>query len=70
MKYLMSFNESTKDVFVEYKLEWISSGEPDEMTHARLSAILKYVRVMHIKSYKISALTREGEWKLLMKIGK
>jgi hypothetical protein len=66
----MSFNESTKDVFVEYKLEWISDGEPDEMTHDRLSAILKYARSMNIKNYKISALTKEGVWKLLMKIGK
>ncbi len=66
----MSFNESTKDVFVEYKLEWISSGEPEEMTHARLVAILKYVRTIGIKDYKIMALTKEGEWKLLMKIGK
>lgn len=70
MKYLMSFSESNKDVFVEYKLEWISSGEEEEMTHFKLVAILKYVRTIGIHDYKISGLTSSGNWKLLMKIGK
>ena len=66
----MSFSESNKDVFVEYKLEWISSGEEEEMTHFKLVAILKYVRTIGIHNYTISGLTSNGNWKLLMKIGK
>lgn len=71
MKYLKAFNEhSGKDVFIEYKLEWLSKEGPDEMTHERLTAILKYIRTINIKEYKISGMTKDGEWKLIMRIGK
>ncbi len=69
MKYLKAFNEQ-KDVFLEYKLEWLSKEGPDELIRDRFTTILKYIRNFNIKEYTISGFTTKGEWKVIMKIGK
>lgn len=69
MRYLKRFNES-KDVFLEYKLEWFENREPQEMIHDKLSKILRFVRMESIRDYTISGQTTTGEWKVILKIGK
>ena len=69
MRYLKRFNEN-KDVFLEYKLEWVENGQPQEMLHDRLSKLLRFVRMESIRDYTISGETNTGEWKLVLKIGK
>lgn len=69
MKYLKKFNEN-KDVFIEYKLEWLENGEPQEMFHDKLSKILRFIRMESIRNYKVLGQTTTGEWKLVLNIGK
>jgi hypothetical protein len=59
-----------KDTFIEYRLDYIESGEKQEMYHAMLSKVLRFVRNESLRDYSIYGLTTKDEWKLLMKIGK
>ena len=69
MRYLKEFNEN-KDVFMEYLLEFTEDGKPEELFNSRLSKLLRFVRVEGIKNYTIKGMTKSGETKLVLKIGK
>jgi hypothetical protein len=69
MRYLREFNEN-KDVFHEYLLEFTEDGKPEELFHSRLSKLLRFVRMEGIKNYTIKGITRSGEHKIMLKIGK
>jgi hypothetical protein len=69
MRYLKRFNES-KDVFMEYLLEFTENGEPQELSNTRLSKLLRFVRMEGIRDYTIKGITKEGESKIMLKIGK
>ena len=69
MRYLREFNEN-KDVFMEYLLEFTEDGKPEELFNSRLSKLLRFVRVEGIKNYTIKGMTKSGETKLVLKIGK
>jgi len=69
MRYLKEFNEN-KDVFMEYLLEFTEDGRPEELYNTRLSKLLRFVRVEEIKNYTIKGITRSGETKIVLKIGK
>jgi len=69
MRYLREFNEN-KDVFMEYLLEFTEDGKPEELFNDRLSKLLRFVRVECIKDYTIKGITKSGETKIVLKIGK
>jgi hypothetical protein len=69
MRYLKEFNEN-KDVFIEYLLEFTEDGKPEELYNTRLSKLLRFVRVEDIRNYTIKGITRSGETKIILKIGK
>lgn len=69
MRYLKEFNEN-KDVFMEYLLEFTEDGRPEEVYNTRLSKLLRFVRTEEIKNYTIKGITRSGESKIMLKIGK
>ena len=69
MRYLKEFNEN-KDVFMEYLLEFTEDSKPEELFNTRLSKLLRFVRVEGIKDYTIKGITRSGDTKLVLKIGK
>ena len=69
MRYLKRFNEN-KDVFMEYLLEFTEDGKPEELYNTRLSKLLRFVRVEDIRNYTIKGITRSGETKIVLKIGK
>jgi hypothetical protein len=69
MRYLREFNEN-KDVFMEYLLEFTEDGKPEELFNDRLSKLLRFVRVEGIKDYTIKGITKSGEIKIVLKIGK
>lgn len=69
MRYLKEFNES-KDVFMEYLLEFTEDSKPEELFNTRLSKLLRFVRVEGIKDYTIKGITKSGDTKLVLKIGK
>ena len=69
MRYLKEFNEN-KDVFIEYLLEFTEDGKPEELYNTRLSKLLRFVRVEDIRNYTIKGITRSGETKIVLKIGK
>lgn len=69
MRYLKEFNEN-RDVFMEYLLEFTEDGKPEELYNTRLSKLLRFVRVEDIRNYTIKGITRSGETKIVLKIGK
>ena len=69
MRYLKEFNEN-KDVFMEYLLEFTEDSKPEELFNTRLSKLLRFVRVEGIKDYTINGITKSGDTKLVLKIGK
>jgi hypothetical protein len=69
MRYLKRFNEN-KDVFMEYLLEFTEDGKPEELYNSRLTKLLRFVRTEGIKNYTIKGITRSGEGKIVLKIGK
>jgi hypothetical protein len=69
MRYLREFNEN-KDVFMEYLLEFTEDGKPEELSSNRLSKLLRFIRIEGIKSYTIKGITKSGETKIVLKIGK
>jgi hypothetical protein len=69
MRYLREFNEN-KDVFMEYLLEFTEDGKPEELFNDRLSKLLRFVRVEGIRDYTIKGITKSGEIKIVLKIGK
>jgi hypothetical protein len=69
MRYLKEFNEN-KDVFMEYLLEFTEDSKPEELFNTRLSKLLRFVRVEGIKDYTIKGITKSGDTKLVLKIGK
>jgi hypothetical protein len=69
MRYLREFNEN-KDVFMEYLLEFTEDGKPEELFNDRLSKLLRFVRVEGIRDYTIKGITKSGETKIVLKIGK
>lgn len=69
MRYLKEFNEN-KDVFMEYLLEFTEDGKPEELFNDRLSKLLRFVRVEGIRDYTIKGITKSGEIKIVLKIGK
>jgi hypothetical protein len=69
MRYLREFNEN-KDVFMEYLLEFTEDGKPEELFSNRLSKLLRFIRTGSIKSYTIKGITKSGETKIVLKIGK
>ena len=69
MRYLKEFNEN-KDVFMEYLLEFTENGKPEELFNDRLSKLLRFVRVEGIRDYTIKGITKSGETKIVLKIGK
>jgi hypothetical protein len=69
MRYLKEFNEN-KDVFMEYLLEFTEDGRPEELYNNRLSKLLRFVRMQEIRNYVIKGITKSGEIKLVLKIGK
>ena len=69
MKYLKEFNEN-KDVFYEYLLEFTENGKLVEMFNDKLSKLLRFIRIEGIKNYTIKGITRSGEHKIILKIGK
>jgi len=69
MRYLKEFNEN-KDVFMEYLLEFTENGKPEELYNSRLTKLLRFVRMEGLKDYTIKGITRSGESKIVLKIGK
>ena len=69
MRYLREFNEN-KDVFMEYLLEFTEDGKPEELFNHKLSKLFRFVRMEGIKDYTIKGITRTGETKIVLKIGK
>jgi hypothetical protein len=69
MRYLKEFNEN-KDVFMEYLLEFTEDSKSEELFNTRLSKLLRFVRVEGIKDYTIKGITKSGDTKLVLKIGK
>jgi len=69
MRYLKEFNEN-KDVFMEYLLEFTEDSKLEELFNTRLSKLLRFVRVEGIKDYTIKGITKSGDTKLVLKIGK
>lgn len=69
MRYLKEFNEN-RDVFYEYLLEFTEDGKPEEMFNDKLSKLLRFIRIEGIKNYTIKGITRSGEHKIILKIGK
>ena len=69
MRYLKEFNEN-KDVFMEYILEFTENGKPEELFNNRLSKLLRFVRMESIKNYTIKGITKSGDTKIVLKIGK
>ena len=69
MRYLKEFNEN-KDVFMEYILEFTENGKPEELFNNRLSKLLRFVRMEGIKNYTIKGITKSGDTKIVLKIGK
>lgn len=69
MRYLKEFNEN-KDVFMEYILEFTEDGKPEELYNSRLTKLLRFVRMEGLKDYTIKGITRSGESKIILKIGK
>ncbi len=69
MKYLKKFNES-KDVFIEYLLEFTEDGKPAELFNTKLSRLLRFVRTEDLKKYTIKGINQSGENKILLKIEK
>lgn len=69
MRYLREFNEN-RDVFMEYLLEFTEDGKPEELSSNRLSKLLKFIRMQGIKNYTIKGITKSGETKIVLKIGK
>ena len=69
MRYLKEFNEN-KDVFMEYLLEFTEDGKPEELFNNRLSKLLRFVRMESIKNYTIKGITKSGDTKIVLKIGK
>ena len=69
MRYLKEFNEN-KDVFMEYILEFTEDGKPEEFSSNRLSKLLRFIRIEGIKDYTINGITKSGETKIVLKIGK
>jgi len=69
MRYLKEFNEN-KDVFMEYILEFTEDGKPEELFNNRLSKLLRFVRMESIKNYTIKGITKSGDTKIVLKIGK
>ena len=65
MKHLKPFNYP-KDVFIEYKLEYIDSGGPDTLIHDRLTSILKFVKKHNLRKYTIFGF-KNGEWQVMIK---
>lgn len=69
MRYLKEFNEN-KDVFMEYLLEFTENGKPEELYNSRLTKLLRFVRMEGLKDYTIKGITKSGESKIVLKIGK
>jgi hypothetical protein len=69
MRYLKRFNEN-KDVFMEYILEFTEDGKPEELFNNRLSKLLRFIRMEGIKNYTIKGITKSGDTKIVLKIGK
>lgn len=69
MRYLKEFNEN-KDVFMEYILEFTENGKPEELFNNRLSKLLRFIRMEGIKNYTIKGITKSGDTKIVLKIGK
>jgi hypothetical protein len=69
MRYLKEFNEN-KDVFMEYILEFTEDGKPEELFNNRLSKLLRFIRMEGIKNYTIKGITKSGDTKIVLKIGK
>jgi hypothetical protein len=67
MKYLKPFNEN-REVFMEYRLNWIENNQPDEMYSGRLLVLIKYVKKHSIRKYVISGITKTGNEKVLIDI--
>lgn len=69
MRYLREFNEN-KDVFMEYLLEFTEDGKPAELYNSRLTKLLRFARSEELRNYTIKGITRSGESKIVLKIGK
>lgn len=65
MKHLKPFN-FPKDVFIEYKLEYIGTDGTDTLTRDRLTSLLKFVRNNKLRKYTISGF-KNGKWEVMIK---
>jgi hypothetical protein len=56
----------TKDVFMEYCLEYVDSDGPDTLYNDKLTYLLKYIRRHGLRSYTIKGF-KNGEWQVMIK---